>query len=438
MIPKQQEHYTPFSLLMAFIIALGAFLFGYNAAVIAGALSFVSGDFSLELSQETLIVSILLLGAFIGSAVTGPLTDRWGRRLPTFFIALLFLVAPWLSAIATSFDALLFARFLCGVAVGAISVIVPLYLAEIATDSRRGAFVSLNQLFITIGVLVAYLINYLFSDTSDWRTMFLLGMLPAAVQCVTIFFFPESPRWLLAKGKIAKASAAFAKLRRDRVWEIEIKKGRSEQKSKGIWHILWQPHVKKALVIGIILSILQQVTGINVITFYAPKILREAGFASISGAILATVAIGVINLIATLFSTWLLDRAGRRPLLLISFVGMALSFFIISLAFLTGAANLDWIALIACFLFIASFSLGSGPVTWVVLSEIFPSVVRGKAMAIATLANWLFNYLVALTFLDFKAYLGMGWTLSIYGFMGLFGWLFTWRYIPETKGRMLD
>jgi MFS transporter, SP family, galactose:H+ symporter len=390
---------------------LGGFLFGYNTGIIAGALPFLKTSFDLSAIKEGFIVSITLIGALFGAIFAGGIADRFGRKPATLFTALVFILGIWIAASAGGIDSLLIGRFITGIGVGLTSVIAPLYLAEISPIHARGAIVGSNQLTVTIGILVAYGMNYLFSSKGEWRWMFGLGIVPAAIQFLGFLFLSETEQWLLSK---------------------------REKEKKKSWKVLLEPRLRRVLLIGIVLSAFQQITGINSVIYFAPQIFLLSGFSKVGVSILASLGIGIVNVLANLFSLWVIDRIGRRKLLLIGIFGMVVSLLIFSIAFFTHIQGLSLVVIITLLCYVAFFSLGLGPVTWVILSEIYPLEIRGRAMGIACFVNWICNTLVALTFLDLVSLLGLGETFCVYAGLGIIGWWFVFRYIPETKGKSFE
>ena len=305
----------------------------------------------------------------------------------------------------------------------------------------RGALVTLNQLAITIGILGAYLIGLLLVDTQSWRLMFGLAAIPAALQFLVMSFFPESPRFLT---KIGNTKRAFKVLKRFRGTEEDValeiahieKMGK---KQKAHWKELFNQRVRPALLAGIGLTVIQQVTGINTIIYYAPTIFQFAGFTSDRAALLATSWVGVVNVLVTFVAIYLLDKVGRKPLLLFGLGGMILSLIVLGLGFHTNALPneaVGLIAIICLFVYIASFAYSLGPGGWLINSEIYPLHIRGIAMGIATCANWLSNFLITSTFLNLVNFLGKTATFWLYAFIGIFGMLFIWRRVPENKSKI--
>ncbi len=432
----------------AAITATGGLLFGYDTGVISGALLFVREDFApLSDFVQGIIVSFLLIGAVTGALIGGPTADRFGRRRTVLLAAAVFLIGALAAAFAPSAGFLIFARFILGLGVGLASLVVPLYIAEIAPPDTRGALVSLNQLMITIGILVSYLVGVAFTPIEGWRYMFGVAVIPAVILGVGMFFLPETPRWLYENGFAERARNVLrrtlggneAEVERE-IEEIEeIRRVEEEQERVGYAELL-QPFLRPALIIGIGLAIFQQITGINTVIYYAPTTLEAAGF-SPGGAIVATsLGVGVVNVGFTVLAVWLIDKLGRRPLLLIGVAGMVVSLFMLGLVFRLGAdsPSLGVLATVCLALYIASFAISLGPVFWLMISEIYPLNIRGKAMSMASLANWGSNFIVSLTFLLLISAFGQTGTFWLYAAIGVVTWLFVYFLVPETKGRTLE
>jgi MFS transporter, SP family, galactose:H+ symporter len=439
-LEKTKERCSAFLLFAVVISAFGGFLFGYHTGIISGALIFLTSSFHLSIVDQGMVVSIILIGALIGSLVAGVLADRIGRKWTIAITSVLFIGGAAAISLSESYTVLLLGRFISGLGVGVISVAGPLYLAEVSPPHYRGAFVACYQLAITIGILVSFLINYVYASSADWRWMFAIGIFPALFQGLAIFFLPETPAWLFKHGFESRGIKALKRLRNDKEWtrQIEAMKVSASPHKKGVWKALFSPKLRYVVIIGFCLSVFQQITGINTVIYYTPKIFQMAGFASATGAILATLGIGAINVLVTIFSTWLLDKAGRRILLLIGAGGMTLCLAFLSLSFYLHSSMIDIIAVISLMGYVAFFAIGLGPVTWVILSEIYPLKVRGKAMTIAIFGNWLFNYLVSLTFLDLIGKLGSQGTFLLYAAISAVAFWFIFRFIPETKGKSLE
>ncbi len=435
-----KERFTNYTLFSVIIAAMGGFLFGYHTGIISGALIFLSPDFNLGAIDEGFIVSIILLGALGGALISGTLADWLGRKKTILLTALIFIFGATIISVSHTFFFLSLGRAFTGLAVGIISLTAPLYIAEISPPHYRGRFVSLSQLATTIGILAAYTVSLFYSHEGAWRMMFAVGVIPALIQIWALYFIPETPPWLLIKGQEEKAIAVMQKLRRDSEWEehlSEMKSNAAPQKKEG-WSALFHPKLRFVLLIGILLNCFQQITGINTVIYYAPKIFQIAGFGSAFGAILATLGVGVVNVIFSIAAVWLLDKVGRRPLLIWGVLGMVVSLLVLALAFFTGSELVDLIAIVSLMTYVASFAIGLGPIPSLLLSEIYPLKSRGKAMTVGTMSNWFFNYLISLTFLDLMQHLGSAGTFFLYAVIGIIALWFFWRYIPETKGRSLE
>ncbi len=423
-----------------FFGALGGLLFGYDTGVVSGAILFIKKDLHLTYMTQGLVVSAILVGAMIGAAISGPLSDKLGRKKVVIFSAAVFCIGALGSAFSVSTDMLIFFRLILGLAVGGASAMVPTYLSEMAPASTRGALSSLNQLMIVIGILLAYIINYVFSPTGDWRSMLGLAFIPGIVLLIGMTVLPESPRWLLKKGMENEARAILDHMRKGIGVEDEIREiKRANAAENGGFRQVSERWVRPALWAGIGLAVFQQVIGCNTIIYYAPTTFTNVGLGN-SAAILGTVGIGVVNVVITVVAIFLIDKVGRKPLLLIGNVGMAAS--LLLLGFVNGfygsthGAALTTVVCMAAY--IAFFSLSWGPVVWVMLSEIFPLGIRGIGMGISSVANWFANFVVSLTFPILLHQIGISTLFIIYGAMGILAIFFVRKFVSETKGRSLE
>jgi MFS transporter, SP family, galactose:H+ symporter len=420
--------------------ALAGLLFGYDTGIISGAILFIKRDFHLSSLQIEVVVSAVLFGALIGSGLSGRLTDLFGRRKVLVFTALIFIVGSLVTALARNVSFLIFGRILLGIAIGIGSFTAPLYLAEIAPRHIRGMLVSLNQLAITIGIVFSYLIDYYFSGEGRWSWMLGLGVVPAAILLLGTLFLPESPRWMALKGWEHKARLILQRIRIGENINKEFAEiQQTVQMEKGTHRLLFASWIRPILFISLGLSFFQQVTGINTIIYYAPTILQLAGFERAGGAILATLGIGIINVLFTIIALPLIDRWGRRPLLLLGLSGMFISLVVMGVAFyFPGSATLRWVAVASMITYIASFAMSLGPIMWLIISEIFPLNIRGVGVSLAISASWAFNMLVALTFLTLIQFVGPSHTFWFYAFLCILGWLFVYFLVPETKDCSLE
>jgi SP family galactose:H+ symporter-like MFS transporter len=423
------------------ISALGGLLFGYDVGVISGAILFIQREFSLTPTMEEIVVSSVLLGSLAGAGIGGGLADRLGRRKLLIITAVVFGCGAIGAALAPSTTWLIIARVIAGMAIGTASFVAPLYISEIAPVAIRGKLVSINQVALTSGIVLSYLIDYAFAGAQAWRWMFALAVVPAGAFGIGLVFIPDSPRWLIARGHPDQARAVLKRIRDPDQVEGEFSQiEQSVTQQKGSWSDLLSPLLRSAMIVGIGLAIAQQITGINTVIYYAPTILKFAGLSSAPAAILASVGVGVVNVVLTLVAMQLIDRVGRRPLLLASLAGMALSLFALGLAFSLPnlSAYLGWIAVGSLMVYVGSFAVGLGPVFWLILSEIYPLGIRGRAMSVGTVANWAANLLVALSFLTLTQVLGKPATFWLYGVVTIGAWLFAFILVPETKGKTLE
>ena len=429
--------------LVYFFGALGGVLFGYDTGVIAGAILFINEDLGLSPFTSGLVVSSLLVGAMIGAAFAGPIADATGRRKLVLAASIIFAVGAIGAALATSAGLLILFRFVLGLAVGAASLIVPLYLAEVAPTEIRGAVASLNQLMIVTGILVAYIANSALAGAEAWRWMIALAVIPSVLLFLGMLFMPETPRWLATKDRDEEAREVLRRTRDEAAVEAEMSDiKRVESQEEGGLGELLASWVRPALLVGMGLAIFQQIIGINTIIYYAPTTLTNVGFGN-SAAILANAGIGVINVTMTLVAIRFIDRVGRKPLLLLGAAGMALSLAILGLTSLllsepSGVSLVGIITLACLALFIAAFAVSWGPIVWVMLGEIFPLKVRGSAMAVATVLLWAANFVVSLSFPVLLEALGIGWLFLGYSLIGLAALFFVRTFVTETKGRSLE
>ena len=432
----------------ATITATGGLLFGYDTGVISGALLFIRQEFApLSAFQQGIIVSFLLVGAMVGALSGGPLSDRVGRRPAALLAAIIFGIGALAVAFAPTVSFLVFGRFLLGLGVGLASMIVPLYIAEIAPADRRGELVSLNQLMITIGILLSYIVGVAFAPIEGWRWMFGVALIPALILGIGMFRLPESPRWLFEHGHLEKAREVLNLSRNPEEVEQEFREmqeikdqDREISQERVSYKELLAPYVRPALIIGIGLAIFQQITGINTVIYYAPTILQGVGFSE-GGAIAATaLGVGVVNVGFTILAVRIIDRVGRRPLLIIGLIGMIISLALLGVVFATGGSGgaAGLLATVCLGLYIASFAISLGPIFWLMISEIYPLRIRGSAMSVASIANWGSNFIVALIFPVLLATLGGAGSFWLFAALGIVAWIFVYFRVPETKGRSLE
>jgi len=430
-----------FVYVIAGVAALAGLLFGYDTGVISGAVLFIKDQFALSATVEEMVVSAVLVGAVIGAASSGQLSDRFGRRRVLIVTAVIFAIGSIGTAMAPTVAILIAGRIVIGLAIGVASFTAPLYISEISPVHIRGALVSLNQLAITCGIVLSYVVDYSFAGHKDWRWMFAMGVVPALILLVGMIVLPSSPRWLMTQNLTEKARKVLKKVRgtSDVQHEIdEISETLGEE--TGGWKELFQPWLKMPLFIGLVLGLFQQITGINVVIYYAPTIFQFAGFSSAAVAILATAGVGVVNVLMTIVAIKFVDRIGRRPLLAIGLIGMTISLGVLGFAFSlpTLSEELKWIAVGSLMLYVASFAISLGPIFWLIIAEIYPLKIRGRAMSMATMFSWICNLVVAMTFLTLIEKVGRAGTFWVYGGICIAGWFFCYFFVPETKGHSLE
>jgi MFS transporter, SP family, xylose:H+ symportor len=448
--PQSEQGDLRYVALVCGVATLGGFLFGYDTAVIAGAIGFLQQHFDLTPAMKGWAASSALLGCVVGVTFAGRFSDRTGRRRALILAAFLFLVSAIGTAFPKTFELFVIFRMLGGVGVGIASMASPMYIAEISPARFRGRLVSVNQFAIVTGMLVIYFVNYYIAGqgnetwniTTGWRWMFGSEAIPAALFLGLLFFVPESPRWLVEAGQREAATRILARVDGAASAQTELAAiEASLAREKGSLAQLLEPGFRVALAIGIGLAVLQQVTGINVFLYYGPEIFKQLGTTS-DVALLQTVVVGAVNLLFTVGAIWTVDRWGRRPLMILGAAGMGLCLVSMGLAAQFGVVAV-WV-LVFMLGYIACFALSVGPVTWVLLSEIFPTRVRGRALGLATFCLWTANFVVSQTFpmLDENRWLvdrfhhGFPFYLDAAFCAALV--ILVWRCVPETKGRSLE
>ena len=437
-------------MLVCMVAALGGLLFGYDTGVINGAIGPLKAHFALDANWAGWATGCALVGCAIGAGIAGVLSDWLGRKKILILSAILFLISAVGTALPKNITIFIIYRIIGGLGVGAAAMSSPMYIAEISPARIRGRMVSVNQFAIVSGFLVVYFVNYfialqgdaIWNEQSGWRWMFGSEALPALLLLVLLFFVPESPRWLTKQNRSNEAleiltrvnGAIYAKTEL-----LEIKDALAHE--SGSLKQLVQPGMKIVLVIGIVLAVLQQVTGINVFLYFGTEIFKKMG-SDTNAALLQTVIVGTVNLAFTIIAIWLVDRLGRKPLMIIGSAGMGLS--LLGMGLMAYVQKTDLWVLLFILGYIACFALSVGPVTWVILSEIFPTRIRGRAMAIATVCLWVANYLVSQTFPMMEE---NNWLLEkfhhafpfwLYGIFCAVLVTFVWRFVPETKGKTLE
>ncbi|MDT8912520.1 sugar porter family MFS transporter [Amycolatopsis sp. PS_44_ISF1] len=431
-----------------FFGALGGILWGYDTGVISGALLYIGRDIPLSPIVQGLVVSGLLAGSMAGAGLAGRLADSLGRRKMILGSGAVFTVGTLGAALSGSAPLLVASRFVMGIGVGIASVVVPMYLSELAPKEVRGKLTSLMQLLVTIGILVAYITDYALSGAGAWRWMIGLGVVPAVLLMAGIYTQPESPRWLAVnhhdepgakkvltglRGSEAAAEAELSDIRAGA-------RAAAENEEPLRLRMLTGGRLRKVFVVGLLLVFFQNFVGINTIIYYAPTLLTNVGFGS-SGAILANVGIGAVNMLMTLPAMRLIDRAGRRPLLLVGALGMCGAMILLAVANLVGLTKgplLLGLTLAGIAVYVASFSVSWGPVQWVALPELFPLRVRAAAVGVCVVFNWLFNLVVALVFPPLLAGFGAGPNFLFFAVTTALAFVFVKKLMPETKGRSLE
>lgn len=428
------------------IAAVGGILFGFDTGVISGAILYIQQDWNLNSAEESIATSSVLVGAIIGAVVGGFSADRLGRKRSIIVGSVSFIIGTLILLVSNGLGIFVVGRLLIGVAIGLASFIVPMYISELAPEHIRGALVSLNQLFVTLGILVSYGVDTFFAASGAWKAMFAVGLIPAVVLLVGILFMPNSPRWLVYKHRSDKAIKVLEKVRGQKdpqAVEPEIQEIESAIKTESNAKSMMRSSiVKYPLIVGLGLAIFQQITGVNTIIYYAPTIFQFAGLSSDTAAIAATTGVGLANFVVTAIALALVDRVGRRPLLLVGIAGMVASLVVLGAGFYfassVGGSTVGAITAISLIAYISFFAIGLGPVFWLLISEIFPLQVRGTAMSFATIANWSANFAITLVFLGLVGALGQTGTFWLFAAIGVVAFVFTLRLVPETKGLTLE
>lgn len=431
-------------IMVTLIGALGGLLFGYDTAVISGAIGFLETKFGLDANLKGWAVSSAIVGCVIGVAIAGYIADSIGRKKTLLITAFLFAISAIGSAIAGDFTFFVIARMIGGVGVGAASMLSPLYISEIAPADKRGTLVSLYQLAIVLGINIVFFFNYKVANfgteawniTTGWRYMLGSELIPAMLFFIALFFVPESPRWLTKKGKNEEALEVLGRVNpEDRAKEIHRDIQHALNHEEGTLRELFAPGLRTAMIVGIFLALFSQITGINAIMYYAPEILKGAGF-GVDSALMQTVIIGVINTIFTFVAIKYIDKAGRRTLLLYGVTGMIICLFGIGLLYQLDLTSGPWL-LVFILGFVACFATSLGPIPWVLISEIFPTKTRGIAMSISIVVLWIGVMLIS-QFTPLLLEMGESFTFWLFMVNAIILLIFTYKMIPETKGKTLE
>lgn len=427
-------------ILISIVAAFGGLLFGFDTAVISGTINFIQPYFGLSEAGLGWTVSSLLFGCIAGVSVAGKAGDRYGRKTVLMFAAALFFISALGSALSHHLFYFVTARIVGGIGVGIASILSPMYIAEIAPAKSRGTLVSLNQLAIVVGILVAFFSNYLLVDSGEnnWRWMLVVMAAPALLLFFSLIFVPESPRWLVSQGKNLAAFDVLVKTSGKELAPGELKQIEDtlKMKEESSYSDLLVPKMKPILFLGIILAIFQQITGINTIMYYAPKIFAQVGQSNDS-ALLQTIAIGGTNLIFTIVAMLLIDKFGRKFLVLTGSLGMTLMLTGLSMLYFFQQTS-GILVLVFILGYIAFFAASLGPAVWVIIAEIFPNRLRSKGMSIAIVALWIACTIITIVFPVMLEKLSGGVTFMIFALICLVNLIYVWTKVPETKGKSLE
>ncbi|WP_339236078.1 sugar porter family MFS transporter [Oceanobacillus sp. FSL W7-1281] len=432
------------------VSTLGGLLFGYDTGVVNGALPFMAESLDLNSFTQGLVASALLLGAAVGAVTGGRLADYLGRRKNIVYLALLFFFATLGCTLAPNITVMVISRFALGVAVGGASVAVPGYLAEMSPANRRGKLVTINELMIVSGQLIAFIVNAILGNMADvipevWRYMLVIAAIPAVLLFFGMLKMPESPRWLVSKNRIDEALEVLRRVRSEEEAQLELNEikesfAQENEKEKTTFkNMLQLKWVRRILFLGIGISLVQQGTGVNSIMYYGTQILRDAGFAT-QAALVANIANGVISVLATFLGIWLLGKVGRRPMLIVGQIGTTSALLLIAIFgnVLVDSSALPYVVLTLTVTFLAFQQGAISPVTWLMLSEIFPTRFRGIGMGTAVFCMWIFNFLISLGFPVLLDKTGLSVTFLVFVALGILLITFAARYLPETKGLTLE
>src|SRR5580698_3235486 len=428
-------------ILVCLVGAAGGFLFGFDTSVISGVIEYISGPsvYNLDEIAKGWTVSCIIIGCMIGCIFAGPLSSRFGRKKTLILTALIFLASSLGCALAHQYSVFVTFRIIAGVAVGAASMLAPIYIAELSPPQHRGKLVSLNLFAIFLGQSLAFYSNFFLRNVGgddNWRWMIGVMAVPAFVFFISLLFVPESPRWLIEKNQIPAAMGILTRINGVAEANREFEEIQQTLKaSKGKLSELFHKGMFRILIIGILLAVFQQVTGINVVMYYAPAIFKSAGFGNDS-ALLQTALMGMVNLTFAVVSMFFVDKVGRKPLMIIGSIGMSIAMILLALTFITGHAE-GYFVLICIMGYLAAFGFSLGPVVFVLISEIFPNRLRSYAVAISTFSLWAANFVVSFTFPYLLNNL-KGYSFAVYGSMCVLCLLFCWRYLEETKGKTLE
>lgn len=436
---------TLFVYKITLVAAVGGLLFGYDTAVIAGAIGFLQIKFDLSPSMVGWVASCALIGCIFGALFAGALSDWVGRKKVLILSAILFGISSLGIAVPSDLNWFVFFRIIGGLGIGIASMLAPMYITEIAPADKRGRLVSINQLGIVTGILLIYFVNAEIAGLYDeswnvetgWRWMFGSGIFPSVIFLVLLFFVPESPRWLAKQGRNEEALVILTKINGPEQAALELIEINQGIFAESVSFMeIFKPGIRKALIVGVILAMFSQITGINAIMYYAPEIFKSTGDGSDS-ALLQTILVGVVNFLFTIVAIKYVDKVGRKGLLLAGSAGMTICLALIGGAFFLDLAK-GYLVLISILAYIAFFALSLGPLTFVVIAEIFPNRTRGLAMSVCVFALWVFVFIVSQCFPILLEAIGNAYTFWIFMLMSLGAFIFVWKFIPETKEKTLE
>lgn len=433
-----------FLLRVSFIAGLGGILYGFDVGIIAAALLFVRNTFALSTHMQEIVVSVVPAGTMVGAVVGGILSDHIGRRATLLWSAVIFILGSILAPLSPSVAVLVVARSMLGFAIGFTSVTAPVYVSELSPPQSRGLLIGLYQFALTFGIVFANLVGYWLASGESWRLMFAIGALPAVVFLALVLTVPESPRWLFINNRVEEAERvllSYTNMHGARLLLDDIQRAKAVGSAHESWSALLSPAARRGLLIAVGFVVLQQLCGINTIIYYGPQIFALAGIGSNQHAILASLLVTMVNMLATLIALFCVDRIGRKPLLYGGVGGMLISLLLLVLTFgrVSGVTHATGIAAVICLMvYITCFAASMGPIAWILVGEVFPLRLRSRGAAAATLGYGISNTLVSLTFLTVIHRIGNAFTFASLGFFCIVTLLFTWLVIPETKGRDLE
>lgn len=430
---------------VGFAAALAGLLFGFDTGVISGALTFIQQTYSLSNQMEGVVVSSVLIGALFGTFVSNYISANYGRKRALVLAGILFCVGALASGVAPSPLWLIIARFFLGIAIGIASYITPLYLSEVSPENIRGRIVGLYQFMITFGLLMSYVTDMAFTSTGQWRLMLGVPVVPALIMLIAVIFLPQSPRWLVLKGKIDDARNTLKKILPLSHVEptitniVEIVKNDSDKGKVFGWKAIKHPKLRAILLLGIVAQVVQQWTGINAVIYYAPIIFKTVGFSTPEKAMLGTIAVGTVNMLATIITLKYVDRWGRKPILYAGLLIMLVGLIVLGVVAKSVEVHpaFQYVALGSVLAYIVGFAISLGPIIWILCSEIYPIAARDFGIMCSTAANWLSNAILAMIFPSLIAWYANN-TFYIFAITSILGILFVRFFVPETKGISLE